>query len=233
MTALYQTIRGHIVYLKEGGREWGREAFCLTAHACGRSVQSAMELDDFKVFREANWSLSAQWQPRDGFLRETVDGSTVAHNWYRVDGSVVECEGFTRQLGRISQRLDAGSPIGHLGLHTIVADCMVAAVRGVQDPGVEKKVTCVTSSVADYGLGGYAAYAVAPLVTYLGCESIEVRAGRFEAEHFMVRWSDFVPAYSHFWVLREHFLPLRLKGASGPVSYELAAIDLDGREPRI
>ena len=49
-------------------------------------------------------------------------------------------------------------------------------------------------------------------------------AGEFDALHFRVRWSDQVPKYSDFWVHREFFVPLRLLGASGEVSYELAEL---------
>lgn len=220
------TVTGRIVFLKEGGDRWGRESFSMTEHADGRTFRACMKMDDYDTFREANWSMSLDWAPLEGFARETVRGETVAHSWFRMDGNAVECEAYTKQLGRVSQRLNAGERVQHFGPHVLLSDCMVSSARRCTEPGVEKKIVCVTNSVADYGRGGYMAHVVHPLVTYLGREPIKVVAGEFEAEHFAVRWSDAVPTYSHFWVLGKYFLPLRLKGAWGPVSYELAEISL-------
>ena len=88
----------------------------------------------------------------------------------------------------------------------------------------EFPVRCVTQSTADYGLGGYGIHLVPPLVTYVGREAVDVAAGTFQGLHFRVRWSDQVPKYSDFWV-SDDFVPLRLLGASGDVSYELFELD--------
>ncbi len=221
-----RTIKGRVVHLREGGEEWGREHFSMSVWDKGRVLRAATEFDDRKVLRDANWSVGADWSPREAFTREIIDGELVSHCWFRVDGDAVDCETFTAQMGRVSQRLDCGKRVDYLGLHVILADVMVATARGCTDVGVEKSITCVTNSLADYGMGGYYAQSVSPLVTYIGPEDITVRAGTYEGEHFRVRWSDLVPHYSDFWVLKEHFLPLRLRGAFGPVSYELAELDL-------
>ncbi len=120
--------------------------------------------------------------------------------------------------------LVAPGPVEHLGLHNVVADCLVGACRGATSPGEEFPVRCVTQSTADYGLGGYGIHLVPPLVTYVGREAVDVAAGTFQGLHFRVRWSDQVPKYSDFWV-SDDFVPLRLLGASGDVSYELFELD--------
>lgn len=219
-----RTLTGSIDCLRDDGPEWGREHFSMTDWGGGRSMRSVTEFDDRKVLREASWSVAADWSPRDSFTREVIDGAFKASSWFRVDGEHVDCEAETAVMGRMSQRLAVGRPVGFLGLHTILADCSVAAPRGCTEPGVEEPIVCVTNSVGDYGVGGYYAQAVTPLVTYVGTEAVEVRAGRFDGEHFRVRWSDITPAYADFWVTQGDFLPLRLRGAFGPVSYELAGL---------
>lgn len=221
-----RTIKGHVVHLREGGEQWGRENFSMSVWDKGRIMRAATEFDDRKVLRDSNWSVYADWTPREAFTREVIDGELIAHCWFRVDGQNVDCETFTKQMGRVSQRLDCGKRVDYLGLHTILADVLVSAARGTTEPGVEKSITCVTNSLADYGAGGYYAQCVSPLVTYVGSGEVEVRAGKFEGENFRVRWSDLVPHYSDFWVLKEHFIPLKLQGAFGPVHYELAELDL-------
>jgi hypothetical protein len=218
-----RTTVGRLVYLRESGEEWGRELISVTQHGAGRTYRAVCEFDDRQVLRDANWLMSNSGAPLEGFCREIVAGVMQAHSWYRISGAVVECETFTREAGRVSQTLVAPSPVQHLGVHCLLSDVMVSAARGFTDAGVERAVSCITNSVGAYGVGGYLAYAVTPLVTYLGSETITVPAGTMAAEHFKVRWSDQVPKYSDFWVTRDHCLPLRLIGAWDPVVYELAA----------
>jgi hypothetical protein len=225
MSTFPKTISGKIVHLKDGDVQWGRENFSMSVWDTGRVMRAATEFDDRKVLRDANWSVGPDWSPREAFTREIIAGELTAHCWFRVDGESVECEAYSRAMGRMSQRLVPGKRIDYLGLHTILADVLVAAARGCTDQGGEQSITCVTNSVADYGMGGYYAQCVSPLVTYVGPEEVSVRAGTFMGEHFRVRWSDLTPHYSDFWVTQGDFIPLRLLGAFGPVSYELSEID--------
>jgi hypothetical protein len=224
---LPHTIFGRLAYFDEAGNEWGRERFSVTKHAHGRTYRSLMEMDNHELFRDTNWSMSLDWRPLEGFSRETVGGETVAHSWYRIDGKEAEFETFTKEEGRSSQRVKADRDIGHLGIHAILSDTMVWAARGCTEPGVEKSIVCLANSLDGYGRGVTKALIVEPLVTYLGHESLDVVAGTFKAEHFMVRWSDTVPKYSHLWISPEYYVPLRLEGASDPVVYELAELILD------
>lgn len=225
MASNVRTLIGDLIYLRDEGGSWGREHFSMSVWNGGRAMRSVTEFDDRKVLRDACWSVGPNWEAREGYTREVIDGRFVAESWISVDGDTVECQARTDQLGRVSQRLSVGRTTDYLGLHTILADCLVAAPRGCSEAGAEKPIVCVTNSVADYGMGGYCAQAVTPLVTYVGRETVEVQAGRLEGEHFRVRWSDYVPAYSNFWVTPGDFIPLRLRGASGPVSYELARLE--------
>jgi hypothetical protein len=218
------TIRGRIACLDRERRVWGRERFDLSLGAAQRVLRTVTEFDDRGVLRDANWTLSNDWLPLEGFVRDVVHGRTVMHGCFRVAGSEVSCEAWTAESGRVSRRIEAPGPIEHLGLHSLVSDCLVGARRGPTEAGVERVVRCVTQSTADYGLGGYGIHLVPPRVTYVGREPVAVQAGRFEALRFRVRWSDQVPKYSDFWV-REDFVPLRLLGASGDVSYELFEIE--------
>ncbi len=219
-----RVIRGRIACLDDRRRAWGRERFDVSIDGRRRVLRAITEFDDRGVLRDTNWTLSPDGAPLEGFVRDVVHGELEMHGWFRVSGRVVEYQGWAATAGRLSRTVEAPQPVEHLGLHSIVADCLVAARRGPTAPGVERAAVCVTQSMADYGLGGYGLHVVRPLVTYVGRESIDVAAGRFDGEHFRVRWSDQVPKYSDFWV-SDDFLPLRLLGASGEVSYELVELD--------
>ena len=219
-----RTITGHVVHLKEGDEQWGRENFSMTIWPKGRMMIGTTEFDDRKVLRNATWTVDGDWTPQEATSREIVDGELVASLWFHATGHIVECEAFTKEAGRTSQRFDTGRPIDYFGMHTILADVLVAAARGTKEPGVEKPVGCITNSIGNWGMGNYRAHAVTPLVTYVGPDEVEVVAGAFAAEHFRVRWSDQLPDYADFWVTPGDFLPLKLKGSYGPVRYELATL---------
>lgn len=218
------SIRGRIECLDRDRRAWGHERFHISRAGRQRIVRTVTAFEDRGVLRDANWAMSTDWLPLEGFVRDVVNGRTQMHGCLLVAGNVVRCEAWTATSGHLSRQLVAPGPVEHLGLHNIVADCLVGANRGPTAPGEEMPVRCVTQSAADYGLGGYGAHLVAPLVTYVGREPVSVAAGRFEGLHFRVRWSDQVPKYSDFWV-RDDFVPLRLLGASGDVSYELFELE--------
>lgn len=217
-------VRGRIACLDRERRAWGSERFDISGGARQRVLRTVTGFHDRGVLRDANWTLTPDWLPLEGFVRDIVHDRCEMHGCFRVAGNEVSCEAWTAESGRVSKRLEAPGPVEHLGLHSIVADCLVGAHRGPTSPGVERAVRCITQSTADYGLGGYGIHLVPPLVTYVGREPVEVQAGRFEGLHFRVRWSDQVPKYSDFWV-RDDFVPLRLLGASGDVSYELFELE--------
>lgn len=219
------TLSGRIAYFAEGGRVWGQERFSMSIHRYGRTVRALCELDDVGLLRDTSWSLDASWKPQEGFFRTLAYGVTTAHAWYRINGSAVDYEGYTAQLGRVSQRLVAERAVDFLGFHPLVGDGLITAVCQAMAVGDQKTITCVTNSLSGYGEEGLLAYLVAPQVTYLGRERVRVSAGQFDAEHFTIRWSDTVPSPARFWVLPEHFLLLRSDGALAGTSYELVELD--------
>lgn len=228
-----RTITGRIAYLSADGTSWGRESFSVSVHDAGRVIRAVSELDDVGLLRDTNWSLSSQWAPLEGFVRTIAKGATTSHSWFNIADREVEYQGFTAQLGRVSQKLVAPGRIEFLGFHALVGDGFIAAARGRTDPGAEKTIICATNSFAAYGDEGLTALVGMPRVTYCGSERISVAAGTFDSEHFIVRWSDAMPSPSEFWVLPEEYVLLRMIGAIEEARYELVDIDfgLAGSRP--
>lgn len=208
MTFPHHGYSGRITYLDAAGREWGRESFSATVHSHGRTLRALCEMDEARLFRDVNWSVGPDWTPRDGFVRNARDGTTIGTCWYRIDGTTAECEGVTETHGRVTRRLTADGPIRFLGMHPLVGDSSIAAARGVSEPGRELPVTCAVNSLAPLGDEGLDIRLLAPLVAYIGPERITVGAGTFDAQHFTIRWSERVPEVTDFWVHGEDQLPL-------------------------
>ncbi|KQM22049.1 hypothetical protein [Novosphingobium sp. Leaf2] len=208
MTFSHSGYAGRILYLDRAGSEWGRESFSATLHSGGRTLRALCEMDDARLHREVTWSLDGNWMPRDGFVRLTRDGVRLASCWYHIEGAQAQCEGVTDEHGRISRHVSADRPIRFLGTHPLAGDSVIAAARGVDDPGVERPITSAVNSLAHLGDEELDVRILEPLVTFIGYETITVAAGRFDARRYTIRWSDTMPHVTDFWVHAEDCLPL-------------------------
>lgn len=202
---------GRIAYLKQDGdtwQEWGCETFTATVHAKGRTIRALCEMDEAKLHRDVNWSVDADWVPQDGFVRVTRDNVTVGTSWYKIEGTVAQCEGVTETHGRVSRTVTADRPIQFLGTHPLTGDSTIAAARDKGNPGVEEPIMSAVNSLAFLGDEGLDVQLLEPLVAYIGPEELTVTAGTFAAEHYTIRWSETVPMITDFWVTEGDYLPL-------------------------
>jgi hypothetical protein len=221
MPAKPRTLKGRVSQRREG-IEIGRENFSMSIWDKGRIVRSAIEFDDYKVLRDCNYSVDADWNPQEAFFREIIDGELIAHAWWKVVGTKMDCEAWTKQMGRVSQMFELGHPIQTFSLHTLLTDVMATMARKTSDPGVEKPIHGVNNaSGAPYGMANYHAMPHAPFATYVGPTTVTVPAGAFEANHFKIRWGAAMKESCDYWVMKDHYLPLRLKGSYEAVTYEL------------
>jgi hypothetical protein len=184
-------------------------------------------MDDVRLLREVSWSVDNDWLPRDGFVRNLRDGQTIGSCWYRVSGNSVECEGVTADHGRVSRQIDAGERIDFLGMHPLSGDCLTAMVRGTDQPGEERILTCAANSLAHLGDEGLDVRMVHPVVAYIGDEEVTVRAGTFSARRYTIRWSDQVPHLTDFWIDPVDCLPLLTVLPSIGERYELVSLNRD------
>ncbi|MGV3513078.1 MAG: hypothetical protein ACO1OX_13850 [Novosphingobium sp.] len=208
MSSPYRHYAGKVAYLNASGEEWGRERFAGSVHRNGRSLRAVCEMDDARLLREASWSVSESWRPKEGFVRNTRDGKTIGSCWYSVNDTIVECEGFTADAGRISKRIEASRPVDFLGMHPLAGDAITAMVRGITQPGAERTLLCAANSMAHLGDEDLTVMFVEPMVAYIGAEQITVAAGTFEALHYTIRWSDKVPHLTDYWIEPADCLPL-------------------------
>ncbi|WDF73625.1 hypothetical protein [Novosphingobium sp. KACC 22771] len=208
MPSPYRHYAGKIAYLNGAGREWGRETFSASVHAHGRSLRAVCEMDEAQLLREVSWSVTSDWRPRDGFVRNVRDGQTIGTCWYSVAGNSVECQGITEEEGRIARRIETDRTVDFLGMHPLAGDAITAMVRGTDQPGQGVTLLCAANSTAHLGDEGLSVLLVEPVVTFIAPEQITVGAGTFDALHYTIRWSDHVPHLTDFWIDPVDCLPL-------------------------
>ena len=213
---------GRIGYFGPNG-ENGREWFEMVPHADGRTVRAFCEMDELELTRDVSLSLDADGRPRDGFVRIIRHGRTLGSTWFVVDEQAIHCEAVTADLGRVSQRRPLAAPLGYLGLHPLVCDGLIALSRGTSCPGEFVALDIITNSVSPNGEQGLIAIPSVIDVAYLGDDTIDVPAGRFEARHYALRWQpDWSPA--DLWVHGPAALFLRLTWDMIDSRYELVAL---------
>lgn len=218
MTARRYT--GRIVYRTAVG-PCGHEVFAIDVRGDGRTIRAYCEMDEGALTRDASWTLDSGLRPVEGHVRVAMDGMQVGSSWYRCTEGDTECESLTRSMGRVSQRLPGRA--AYLGLHPLVGDGMIALARGRDAPGEERMIESVTCSYDIKGESGLLALPITIGVTYVGPEEIEVAAGRFAADHYLLNWQAHWPP-AKLWVTGEDAVFLRMSWEVSGRTYELVQL---------
>ena len=206
-------IRGRILYTSRKpdrlGQERGREWFSVVTDANGwRTLQAQCEIDDAPpVLRHVTQTVDERWRPQEAYVRVAVDGRAAGSSWFRFSDAQAECEGFTAGEGRIGQVLALPQPPTGFISHPIQGDAWLCAAYPLAAGPGRLGMRHLASSLDHRGATGPMLCRDFTDWTYVGAETIEVAAGRFEALHFSLggegNWGpDDVahhPAY-HMWV---------------------------------
>ncbi len=194
----HETIRGRLVYTSKKpeimNKVRGGETFVITKHIDGRRTLRALcaiDENSPRVLRDSITSVDADWRPTDGFVRLTVDEHFVGSSWYRFTKTLVECEGFTQQEGRISSRLERTTPARLFITHPIQSDAfLVQAYDLSEGPGEQVIEGLVACSFHHRGADGPTLLqrpgSAGFYLRFVGPEKVTVAAGEFEALHFQI-----------------------------------------------
>jgi hypothetical protein len=188
----HRTVRGTIRYTSKKpermDEERGREYFHIDVHSDGKRTCTAhCEIDDRpSVMRDITYSLDEDWYPTDCFVRIGVDDKFMGSGWFRFGADFAECETFTALDGRVTQRMDTQGRLKTFQNHAIVCDAwhMRLFDLGKAGQGVQSIDEMLLSSPDHRGATGPMLFRIGFGVEYIGEESIEVEAGKFDALHF-------------------------------------------------
>ena len=214
--------RGRIAYLGEDGEETGREWFEMVRHARGRILRAFCEMDSLGLSRDVTLALDSESRPVDAFVRVIQRGEVLGSTQFILGNGELRVVGRVAGRGEIDQTLTLERPLGYLGLHPLVGDALIANARGTANLGAFERIACYTNSQSPAGEVGLYAMPVSIDVAYLGTETLDVQAGRYEARAYALRWKpEWEPA--RLWVHGDEALFLRLDWPMIGARYELAA----------
>ena len=194
----HETVRGRILYTSRKpdreGVERGREYFTITRHRDGRrTLRAHAEIDDApNVLRDVTLTTDRNWTTRDAFVRLSVGDETMGTSWFRFDDTFAECEGWTSERGRISERVEYDRPPALFGTHPIQGDAWhLNAVDRSNGPVVQEFDAFLMSSLDHRGATGPSLVWHDPgmKIEYVGEDRITVGAGTFDAWQFLLRRS--------------------------------------------
>ena len=207
--ALLPGRRGRIEYRhRSGGELWGLEEFRITRGLDGLRVMSAhceMRLGEDWVVRDSIQSVHPDYHPRDAHVRIMRDGALTGTGWFSFTDDEAICESDTKDGGRISQRFPIQRPIRGFGMHALQSDAWLAAPFPFEKGAghVHFFGTNLMHSIHHLGATGPFIATTGSGLEYLGPETVDVPAGRFDCHRVrFVGLTNGHPEY-HLWVTRD------------------------------
>ncbi len=212
----HKTIKGRIDYtsIRPGmeGKWRGGETFRITKHENGgRTLAANCVIDENapRVLRESITNLAPDWTPLGGFVQISVDDAFVGSAWYDFADGYAVAEGSTVREGRFSQRIKLAERPWFFGTHPLQADGLTTSCYDLsKGPGRQVVPYFLMCSSHHRGADGPKLIQARDLnLTFIGEEEVTVKAGTFQALHFLVgentddeyMGSDRHPPY-HVWV---------------------------------
>lgn len=230
----HTTYRGKILYLTDGKGEEGREFFTVTTQPDGaRTLRAHCEMDNDELLRDVTLTLDGAWRPIDAFVRLTIHNEHQGSAWFRFSETLLECESFTRDAGRLTQRLATTAWPPSFGGHPVCCDTWHSKAASLRREGDAKMQAvegiAMSSPLPNGGSGPMLSFADVD-VEFSGLETIETPAGIFETMH--------VKNYSRrrgfkdpveIWAWGDDFIPVRARWELLGQTYELVELDHPAR----
>lgn len=225
----HRAYRGVVRYTGDESGERGRERFAVTVHGSGeRTIRAVCEMDDSEVLRDVTYTVDAAWRPVDAFVRLTVKDRFYGSGWFNFRDGYAECEAYTADLGRISQRVETSGRARSFGPHPVTCD--IWHLGQVHDQREEGKVFALAEALMSSPLPNGAS---GPMLSreplrarYHGQETITVPAGEFRCEHWSYLLKD--APEEHVWYLGDDLVIVRIRWDLLATTYELAEYDTTG-----
>jgi hypothetical protein len=184
---------------------WGEEQFLIARSVDGLrtlNVHCEMTLEGRNVVRDTVLSVDADWHPHDAFVRIVNNGTVTGTGWFRFTDSEAECESWTREGGRISQRMAISKPMRGFGMHALITDGWMASTFPFErGPGhVHHWADSLIHSLDHLGASGPYIHRSTSGLQLVGEEKVAVPAGEFACRRMaMVGMTNNHPDYD-MWI---------------------------------
>jgi hypothetical protein len=179
-------MRGRVEYsARATGDVWGFEDWSITRGADGLRVFSAhceMKFRDEDVVRDNTLSVHPDFHPHDAYVRIMNKGSVTGTGWFRFTDDEAECESWSVDAGRISQRFPIKRPTRGFGVHAVQGDGWLAATFPYEKGAghIQFFGRNLIHSLHHFGATGPYIHTSGSGLRYVGDETVTVKAGTFD-----------------------------------------------------
>jgi hypothetical protein len=185
------------------------------------------------VIRDNILSVHPDFHPHDAFVRIMNNGAVTGSGWFRFTDTEAECESWSIDSGRISQRYPIERPTRGFGVHAVQGDGWLAATFPYDmGPGHTQFFgRNLIHSLHHFGATGPFIHTSGSGLTYVGDETITVPAGTFDC--YRVAFAGLTNAHPPYdmWLTRDGEFTY-VKGVVGGYmdsSFELATLTQENR----
>ena len=225
----HRSYSGTILYITDGKGEEGREFFKVTVQPDGtRTLRAHCEMDNDELLRDVVLTLDGNWRPLDAFVRLTIANQFQGSSWFLFSDKQLICEAFTKDAGRISQRLATPVWPPSFGGHPICCDTWhskAASLRREDKAAFQALDWIAMSSLLPNGGSGPLVSHAHVDVEFCGIENVTTAAGTFETTHvknFARHRGRDCPV--EIWAWNDDFVPIRARWDLLGQTYELVEL---------
>lgn len=219
--------RGVIRYGHEQDGRSGQEIFHATVHDDGsRTLRCLCEMDQVPLVRDVTYTVNAQFEAMDCFVRVVDRGAFVGSGWFRFTDEFAEGEVFSAKEGRLSQHIQTPGRVKLFGSHPICIDIWKCAHTPPENPGVVQPLTnCFSSSLAPNGASGPLMTGKSYDMTFIGAEQVQTEAGQFDCLTYS--WDTYTGRTLVMSTAPGDWLPVRVRVPEAGRVYELVEFAQD------
>ena len=220
-------LRGTIAYVRDDTGRQGRDDFTLT-HLPDDSwlVNARTTSADTGILREVIHLLDPGHRPVSSHIVQWRHGEPQGDGWLTADERGVHASVAMAGQGRLEQHLRTPTWPAFIVPHAVVCDAFITATYDRDRGGRQPIVGGVRSSPRADGTTGPLGSVMDDLaLTLLGEESIDVPAGRFATDHYLVESDG--GAVEHLWITPSERLLVRLRSDRLATTYEIDHLESD------
>ena len=229
----FSSVSGEVLYLHDDQGQVGHENFIVTKDLNQkRTLRAICQIYQENLLRHVTYTVDQNWVPQDAFVRLSVNGTFKGSSWFKFSENIIECENFTKEAGRVSQKQVLTGPIQSFGAHPVSNDAWGCAAFDMSHPSKKQYFdNVVTTSKTAHGNTGPSIKLTEKYISFHGEENISVPAGKFNVNYYQISWDgredmkNWPPI--HIWATQEDFIIVKIRWDHLKSDYVLNRLDLD------
>lgn len=199
--------RGVVEYRGDSGLR-GRESFLVTRAQDGAlTLQAHCRMFDTRIERWVVHSIDADLRPVRSFVSHRKEGAFLGEGWFTMEPGRVRGRSTVPGLGDVEQSVSVPGRLDYFVPHAVAADSWITPHLARTDHDWHPvRHGFTTSLLPDGSTGPLVEQHVGLRLRWLGEERIDVPAGDFDVDHFVVSARPGVE--EHLWVTADRWATL-------------------------